>query len=773
MHRILFIIKRLVVKILGLRESENICWENTCTKNLTIFTKNPREFSSFENIRDISKTKYEKKEQISLIATIFNEEENIVEWLVSIEKQSVRPDELVIVDGGSTDDTVSIVNKYISKSNLNIKLIEKKCAVAEGRNIAIKNSIYNIVAITDAGTKLANNWLELLTIPFQLDEKIQVVNGWYEPVIKNMFDEEVARYTIVTDLKKLSINEFLPSSRSVAIKRACLDLINYYPEWCTLSGEDTQMDLKLKKSCKYWAFAPEAVATWEMRGSYKKLVQQYFWWGRGSAEIDFNSSYYKCLLLGYVKLGLSLLASLSLFVVLFLLLVFNSFNIFAFVLIVVCTLLFSFLLGLLYLYSRNKKNEEIGWDRFLTRIKVKFAVDFGNIKGFIAGLKNRPLLYVNRFKDQDKDTLIFFSNFSLFDSECDQSFVKLVQRACSDNVRVINIYNNTNKRDSDFICNFNPDYLEEYNIDMFNLKEFVYSNKFVLIGKNRIVCYTSGKKLRSLVKNISKKLKSISVTYVCNEDRFNNVQSSIREEKLLMRFVDIVFVKNVFEERYFRILTNEKCRCDYFEKLSYDVFFNTYHQRISMKDRIRKHRLFRFLVGMKFYLANHFFAKQPSYGLRKWFLQKFLRYKIGEDTSIHMNCFFTGDNITVGRNTVVNRRCYMDGRVGIHIGDFVNISPEVYILTLQHEPNNMFFACKGGEVTIGDYAWIGVRAIILPGVNIGEGAIVAAGAIVNKDVAPYSIVAGVPAKEVKTRAKNLFYTPKYFPFFDTDIIVEE
>lgn len=150
-----------------------------------------------------------------------------------------------------------------------------------------------------------------------------------------------------------------------------------------------------------------------------------------------------------------------------------------------------------------------------------------------------------------------------------------------------------------------------------------------------------------------------------------------------------------------------------------------------------------------------------------------MRFDIGQNSSIAMDCFFTGFatgwSFHVGDNTVINRRCYFDARVGIHIGNNVNISPEVYILTFQHDPQSSSFECKGSAVTIEDYAWIGVRAIILPGVTIGRGAVIGAGAVVTKSLPPYSIAAGVPATVIKERTRDLTYMTRFRPFYDTDI----
>jgi len=170
-----------------------------------------------------------------------------------------------------------------------------------------------------------------------------------------------------------------------------------------------------------------------------------------------------------------------------------------------------------------------------------------------------------------------------------------------------------------------------------------------------------------------------------------------------------------------------------------------------------------------FYLANHLFAKLPSYRLRHWYLKHFCRLKIGKDSSIHMNCFITGTNIEIGNNTIVNRQTYLDGRAGVKIGNNVNISHQTLIQSLDHDPQDPYFGCLVKPVTIENNVWIGTRAIILPGVLIGEGAVIGAGSVVTKNIPSYTIAVGNPAKVIKTRNKNLKYKTKYFPYFDTDI----
>jgi acetyltransferase-like isoleucine patch superfamily enzyme len=115
--------------------------------------------------------------------------------------------------------------------------------------------------------------------------------------------------------------------------------------------------------------------------------------------------------------------------------------------------------------------------------------------------------------------------------------------------------------------------------------------------------------------------------------------------------------------------------------------------------------------------------------------------------------------ISIDEGTVIGHGVTLDGRNGIKIGKNVNFSSEVMVWTMQHDYNDPSFSASGGGVVIEDYAWISVRVTILPGVTIGEGAVVAAGAVVTKDVEPYTVVGGVPARKISTRNKNLNYRP--------------
>ena len=165
-------------------------------------------------------------------------------------------------------------------------------------------------------------------------------------------------------------------------------------------------------------------------------------------------------------------------------------------------------------------------------------------------------------------------------------------------------------------------------------------------------------------------------------------------------------------------------------------------------------------------LYNGFFSRFPSRRVRRWFLRAWTG-DLGKGTNVQMGCrFLNGRKVFFGENNVINFGCLFDGRhFPIHIGDNVSIGPEATILTLGHDPRSPIFEDKGGPVKIGDRSWIGYRAIILPGVEIGEGAVVGAGAVVTRDVPPYTIVAGNPAVKIGDRPRDLTYSLSYHPPF--------
>ncbi|KKP68571.1 MAG: Acetyltransferase [Candidatus Roizmanbacteria bacterium GW2011_GWA2_35_19] len=154
----------------------------------------------------------------------------------------------------------------------------------------------------------------------------------------------------------------------------------------------------------------------------------------------------------------------------------------------------------------------------------------------------------------------------------------------------------------------------------------------------------------------------------------------------------------------------------------------------------------------------HLIGCIPSHSFRKFFYRLF-GIKIGKGSVIHTKArFYDPRNIEIGDDTIIGEGAVLDGREKLIIGSHVDIASEVMIYNSQHNIESETFEATHGKVIIEDYVFIGPRVIVLPGVKIGRGAVVAAGAVVTKEVPPYAIVGGVPAKIIgERRNKDLHY----------------
>jgi maltose O-acetyltransferase len=141
----------------------------------------------------------------------------------------------------------------------------------------------------------------------------------------------------------------------------------------------------------------------------------------------------------------------------------------------------------------------------------------------------------------------------------------------------------------------------------------------------------------------------------------------------------------------------------------------------------------------------------PFHFVRR-FSYKLAGISIGKKSTIHMGArFYKPSLISIGEGTIVGDHAFLDGRAPLTIGNHTSIASQVMIYNSEHDLSNESFAAIEAPVNIGNYVFIGPRAIILPGVTIGDGAVVAAGAVVTKDVPARMIVGGVPAKEIAPR----------------------
>lgn len=223
-----------------------------------------------------------KSIKVTLISTLKNEESTIDNFLKSLLNQSRKPDEIVIVDGGSTDRTPEIINSFIEAGSPIELIIDKDANIARGRNIAINKSKYSYIACADAGCKLDKNWLKNLTQQFEQDDTVDIVSGFYLPDSHTLFEECIAEVTY-TKLKNITVDDFLPSSRSLAFKKTIWERVGGYPEWL-YTAEDTLFDLNIKNSGAKFALATDAIVYWRPRQTMKQLIKQRYLYGKGDGE---------------------------------------------------------------------------------------------------------------------------------------------------------------------------------------------------------------------------------------------------------------------------------------------------------------------------------------------------------------------------------------------------------------------------------------------------------------------------------------------------------
>ncbi len=221
--------------------------------------------------------------KISLIATLKDEADSIGGFLDGLLGQSRLPDEIVLVDGGSTDGTVAAIERAQAEAPIPIRLIQAPGTnISEGRNIAIDGAAHDAIAVTDAGTRPQVDWLQSLVAPLERDPELAVVAGFFQPG-GNGWRGRTLAIVITPQREEIDPGKFLPSSRSVAFRRPWWRRVGGYPEWLR-HCEDLVFDLALREKGASFAFAPDAIVAWDARPGLRSFARQYFNYARGDGH---------------------------------------------------------------------------------------------------------------------------------------------------------------------------------------------------------------------------------------------------------------------------------------------------------------------------------------------------------------------------------------------------------------------------------------------------------------------------------------------------------
>ena len=220
--------------------------------------------------------------KVSFVCTILNEEKNIKNFIDSIKAQTKKPDEIIIVDAGSTDKTISIIKKHKG-----IKLIiKKKINRSQARNLAIKVAKHKIITVSDAGCTLDEDWLKNITSPFK-NKSVGAVAGFYHVLAHKItvFQKSIAPF-VATTPDKFNPKTYLPSSRSLAFKKSAWQKIGGYPEnlnYC----EDLVFAKNLKRKTNL-IVKPNAIVYWQMVTNLKAYFQQIKNYARGDIKARYK-----------------------------------------------------------------------------------------------------------------------------------------------------------------------------------------------------------------------------------------------------------------------------------------------------------------------------------------------------------------------------------------------------------------------------------------------------------------------------------------------------
>lgn len=257
--------------------------------------------------------------EASLISTVLNESSSIESFLDSVARQSVVPAQVVVVDGGSTDDTVAIVQSWQPPRGCEVLVaVEDGAGISRGRNLAIELARHDLILVTDAGTSLNSNWVERMLAAFDTPSRPDVVSGFFHPT-GNGFIERTIAFAVTPTLAEIDPNNFLPSSRSVAFTRAAWRSAGGYPEWLDYC-EDLVFDLAMREEGMRFNFAPQAQVSWSARPSLQAFMKQYYRYARGDGKAGLWRKRHAIRYAAYIGgavLALSALRSPWLFVPLF------------------------------------------------------------------------------------------------------------------------------------------------------------------------------------------------------------------------------------------------------------------------------------------------------------------------------------------------------------------------------------------------------------------------------------------------------------------------
>lgn len=314
--------------------------------------------------------------KISVITTVLNEAESVSDLLDSLLSQTKPADEIVVIDGGSSDSTYQILQEYV-KQHKNIKVYKKHGNIAQGRNEAVRLAENEIIAQIDGGCIADKHWLARITEPFKNNE-VGLVAGFYEMIAKSDMQKAVAPFHGVTP-RKFDPRHFLPSGRSMAFRKSTWDKVGGYSEDLQWAGEDTLFNYKVVKSGIEIARVPSAYVYWEVPKTLKETINKFYKYALGDAQTGIWWHPGKNLMTHNIKILSIYFRYILLFIISFV----SIFSSFFFYILILYIVIYSF-------WSIWKLIEDIDTTRARLLVPIiQVLSDFAVMSGFFIGLTKK------------------------------------------------------------------------------------------------------------------------------------------------------------------------------------------------------------------------------------------------------------------------------------------------------------------------------------------------------------------------------------------------
>jgi glycosyltransferase involved in cell wall biosynthesis/2-polyprenyl-3-methyl-5-hydroxy-6-metoxy-1,4-benzoquinol methylase len=464
-----FFLKKILTKLLPINIRS--CWQNLSYESLslqsnpftTVYVKDREILTNYPHRVELNKVvRSNEPIAVTLITTVLNEETSVSDWLKSIAQQTRLPNELIVVDAGSTDRTRSIIEEFAKTASFKVSLtMNANVTIAQGRNLAIEMATHPIIASTDLGCHADPSWLELLIAPFEIDPATEVSAGWTQANTSNSFQESLAFLSTPSSYYQIDPTSYIPSSRTIAFVKTAWQQVGGYPEWATFAGEDSFFGLMLRNQCPNWAFVPEAIVYWQMRTTWKSVYKQAYLYGFGDGELGIYAQNYVRDLKYLVTVVLLIILCLPIGILVAIWSPFTGAILSA--------------IGVILLILAVKKitgkffRSVSGADRLsipLTTLMLG-TILIARVNGFINGVKHRPLTLQRLFANTI-GTVIIFSGVPIDDSGGGQRATQLALELLDRGYRVVFLNQYPSYESLDLKLSIRHQNLETKSIDLFN-----------------------------------------------------------------------------------------------------------------------------------------------------------------------------------------------------------------------------------------------------------------------------------------------------------------